>query len=239
MEGEAPLATVTTARQVPKWSELRQVVQFRRPQLGRTARRLENALTVRDLRAAARRTTPRAVFDYVDGAAEEEITAARNVAAYRRIAFRPDALRSVAEPEHGRRGARPAPRDAAGLRAHRLHADDAPPRRGGRGPRGRSTSACRTRSRRWAPPRSRTCAPPRPAADLWFQVYYTSNQALNEMLVDAGRGAGLLDARAHHRHVGVRACGSGTSSTASPSRRRSPPGPSSTCPGSPAGGSTS
>ncbi|WP_369133864.1 alpha-hydroxy acid oxidase [Modestobacter sp. I12A-02662] len=101
MTDRAPLTPVTTARQVPRWSELRDVVQFKKPQLNRTARRLTNALSVRDLREAARHTTPRAVFDYVDGAAEEEITAARNVAAYRRVTFHPDALRSVAEPDPG------------------------------------------------------------------------------------------------------------------------------------------
>ncbi|SNR25386.1 FMN-dependent dehydrogenase [Blastococcus mobilis] len=99
MTDKVPLGPVRTARRAPKWSELRDVVQFRRPRFGRTARRLTGALTVRDLRAAAQRTTPRAVFHYVDGAAEEEITAARNLAAYRRVTFHPDALRSVADPD--------------------------------------------------------------------------------------------------------------------------------------------
>ncbi len=69
MVGKAPLEPVSTVGLVPWGSVLREVVLFRRRRLGRTARRLEHALTVRDLRAAARRTTPRAVFDYVDGAA--------------------------------------------------------------------------------------------------------------------------------------------------------------------------
>jgi L-lactate dehydrogenase (cytochrome) len=189
MEGEAPLAPVPTARQVPKWSELRQVVQFRRPQLGRTARRLQSALTVRDLRAAARRTTPRAVFDYVDGAAEEEITAARNVAAYRRISFRPDALRPVSEPETavdvlGRRLAMPLVFGPTGYtRMMHHHGESAVARVAQHVGVPYALSTVGSTSIEDV----RAAAP---AADLWFQVYYTSNQALNEMLVDRAEEQG-------------------------------------------------
>ena len=79
MAAKIPLASISTARQFPRWSELREVVQFKKPKIDRTARRLHGALTIADLRKAATRTTPRSVFDYVDGAAEQEITAARNL----------------------------------------------------------------------------------------------------------------------------------------------------------------
>jgi L-lactate dehydrogenase (cytochrome) len=189
MEGEAPLATVPTARQVPRWSELREVVQFRGPQLGRTARRLQNALTIRDLRAAARKTTPRAVFDYVDGAAEEEITAARNVAAYRRIAFRPDALRPVADPETavellGRRLAMPLVFGPTGYTRMMHHHGEAAVARVAQHvgvPYALSTVGSTS---------IEDVRDAAPKADLWFQVYYTSNQALNEMLVDRAEEQG-------------------------------------------------
>jgi L-lactate dehydrogenase (cytochrome) len=48
------------------------------------------------LRRIAQRQLPRGVFDYVDGAAEDEVAAARNVAAYRNVEFRPRVLRDVA-----------------------------------------------------------------------------------------------------------------------------------------------
>jgi L-lactate dehydrogenase (cytochrome) len=189
MEGEAPLATVPTARQVPRWSELREVVQFRRPQFGRTARRLQNALTIRDLRAAARKTTPRAVFDYVDGAAEEEITAARNVAAYRRVSFVPEALRPVADPDAGvevlgRRLALPLVFGPTGYtRMMHHHGESAVARVAEHVgvPYALSTVGSTTIED------VRTVAP---AADLWFQVYYTSNQELNEMLVSRAEAQG-------------------------------------------------
>ena len=38
---------------------------------------------------------PRGVFDYVDGAAEDEVTMARNAAAFRNVQFRPRVLRDV------------------------------------------------------------------------------------------------------------------------------------------------
>ncbi len=52
-------------------------------------------MTVDDLRRLARRSLPRGVFDYVDGGAEDEVTLERNVAAFRRVEFRPQVLRDV------------------------------------------------------------------------------------------------------------------------------------------------
>ena len=189
MEGEAPLAPASTVRQLPKWSELREVVQFRRPRFGRTERRLQNALTVRDLRAAARRTTPRAIFDYVDGAAEEEITAARNVAAYRRVTFRPDALRSVADPDPGvevlgRRLAMPLVFGPTGYTRMMHHHGEAAVARVAEHvgvPYALSTVGSTSIED------VRTAAP---RADLWFQVYYTSDQDMNEMLVSRAEAQG-------------------------------------------------
>jgi L-lactate dehydrogenase (cytochrome) len=58
--------------------------------------RAQSALNVEDLRSLARRRIPPAVFDYVDGAAGEELTADRNQADLRQIALRPHALAGVA-----------------------------------------------------------------------------------------------------------------------------------------------
>ncbi|HWK13610.1 MAG TPA: alpha-hydroxy-acid oxidizing protein, partial [Rhizobiaceae bacterium] len=52
-------------------------------------------LTVADYRLAARRYLPRAVFDYVDGAAGDERGLARNREAIERILFAPRPLRDV------------------------------------------------------------------------------------------------------------------------------------------------
>ncbi|HET9028988.1 MAG TPA: alpha-hydroxy acid oxidase [Candidatus Aquilonibacter sp.] len=50
---------------------------------------IERAITIEDLRRLAKRRLPRVVFDYIDGAAEREITLRRNSEAFERIVFRP------------------------------------------------------------------------------------------------------------------------------------------------------
>lgn len=53
--------------------------------------------TIEDLRTAARRRLPRAVFDFIDGAAEDEITLRRNRAGFGEWAFSPTALVDVGQ----------------------------------------------------------------------------------------------------------------------------------------------
>ncbi|HEY2813582.1 MAG TPA: alpha-hydroxy acid oxidase [Acidimicrobiales bacterium] len=74
---------------------LRSVLRFRRVSLDADERRLAHVASVDDLRRIARRRLPHGVFDYVDGGAEDELTLARNVSAFRSIAFRPRVLRDV------------------------------------------------------------------------------------------------------------------------------------------------
>ncbi len=82
-------------RQFPRWSELRPLLRMEVPGADPVARRLARAHTIPDLRAIARRITPRGVFDYTDGAAEQEISLRRARQAFRRVEFRPHALRDV------------------------------------------------------------------------------------------------------------------------------------------------
>ncbi|QUH00922.1 alpha-hydroxy-acid oxidizing protein [Saccharopolyspora erythraea] len=82
-------------RQLPRWSELRPLLRVEPPQLNPTRRRLARAHTIGDLRAIARRRTPRAVFDYTDGAAEGETSLRRARQAFLDVEFRPSVLRDV------------------------------------------------------------------------------------------------------------------------------------------------
>ncbi|HEX9542201.1 MAG TPA: alpha-hydroxy acid oxidase [Streptosporangiaceae bacterium] len=82
-------------RQLPRWSELRPLLRVEVPNLDPVERRLSRAHTIADLRAIARRRTPRAVFDYTDGAAEQEVSLRRARRAFREIEFRPRVLRDV------------------------------------------------------------------------------------------------------------------------------------------------
>lgn len=82
-------------RRVPKVRDLAPLIQFKRPQFDRTKRRLDAALTIEDLRRIAKRRTPRAAFDYTDGAAEDELSIQRARQAFRDIEFHPTILRDV------------------------------------------------------------------------------------------------------------------------------------------------
>jgi L-lactate dehydrogenase (cytochrome) len=89
-------------RRLPRPSELAPLIGVRKPRLDRTAARLAGALTIEDLRQLAKRRTPRAAFDYTDGAAEGELSLGRARQAFRDIEFHPTILRDVAEVDTGR-----------------------------------------------------------------------------------------------------------------------------------------
>lgn len=74
---------------------LRSVLQFRKFEVDRVERRLGRAANVDDLRRIAKRRLPGGVFDYIDGAAEDELTLGRNTGGFGDIEFRPRVLRDV------------------------------------------------------------------------------------------------------------------------------------------------
>ena len=87
-------------RRVPKYADLAPLMQFKKPDFGREAR-LRRASTIWDLRDMAKRRTPKAPFDYTDGAAEAEITLRRARQAFLDIEFRPGVLRNVSSVDLG------------------------------------------------------------------------------------------------------------------------------------------
>src|SRR6201988_2348693 len=88
-------------RQLPAVRDLAPLIRFKKPTFDATRRRLESALTIEDLRTIARRRTPKAAFDYTDGAAEAEISLARARQAFRDIEFHPEILRDVSHVRTG------------------------------------------------------------------------------------------------------------------------------------------
>jgi L-lactate dehydrogenase (cytochrome) len=76
---------------------LRGVLRFRKFELNSTRRRLSRVACVDDLRRLAKRRTPGGVFDYIDGAAEDEVTYGRNSSSFHRIEFKPRVLRDVSD----------------------------------------------------------------------------------------------------------------------------------------------
>lgn len=84
-------------RRIPRPAEVLPLIGT--PDLSRSwrQRRLDRCASVWDVRALARRRTPRAVFDYTDGAAMSESSLRRSRDAYRRVEFTARVLRDVAD----------------------------------------------------------------------------------------------------------------------------------------------
>ena len=74
---------------------LRSVIRFQPIETDLIERRLAGAASVADLRRIAKRRLPGGVFDYIDGAAEDERTLAANQQAFTATTFRPRVLRGV------------------------------------------------------------------------------------------------------------------------------------------------
>ncbi len=91
-----------TRRRLPRRHDLAPLVRFRRPVWSATERRLAAALTIEDLRRVARRRTPRAAFDYTDGAADGEVSLARARQAFADVEFHPAVLRDVSSVDTSR-----------------------------------------------------------------------------------------------------------------------------------------
>jgi L-lactate dehydrogenase (cytochrome) len=77
--------------------EVLELVRLRPPELNRQKRVIARSPDVASLRREAKRFLPRAVFDYVDGGAEEEVTMAANRAAFNSYEFHPRVLVDVAK----------------------------------------------------------------------------------------------------------------------------------------------
>lgn len=77
--------------------EVRELLQLDRPQWNRTDRVLARCVTIEDLREHACRRWPRGVRDYVEGAADGEVSLRRNRAAFEDFTLVPSVLRDVSD----------------------------------------------------------------------------------------------------------------------------------------------
>ncbi|MDO9497330.1 MAG: alpha-hydroxy acid oxidase, partial [Nocardioides sp.] len=89
-------------RQLPRRHDLAPLLRFKKPVLSPKERRLASALTIDDLRRIAKRRTPKAAFDYTDGAADGEVSLARARQAFADIEFHPSILRDVSRVDTSR-----------------------------------------------------------------------------------------------------------------------------------------
>ncbi|MFC9933991.1 alpha-hydroxy-acid oxidizing protein [Glutamicibacter sp. NPDC127525] len=84
-------------RQLPDVAELVSLMKFKLPSTSPRAARLAGAADIWDLRKIAKRRTPAAAFDYVDGAAGREITATRARAVFDSVELLPRILHGTAQ----------------------------------------------------------------------------------------------------------------------------------------------
>lgn len=89
-------------RRFPRPSELRSLLRPAPFVWDADERRLRRAASIADLRAIARKRTPRAVFDYTDGAADGELSLQRARRAFSRVEFNPTVLRDVSKADTSR-----------------------------------------------------------------------------------------------------------------------------------------
>ena len=169
-------------------SEIRQLIQMKPVELDATRRRLSGCHDIADMRAAGRRLTPRPVFDYVDGGADEELSMAANVRAFRRWRFQPRALAEITAVDTATRVLDrdlPLPLVLAPTGYTRMMH-----------PAG-EIGAARSAQRHGLPYTLSTMATTTIEAvaeaaqpDLWFQLYILKDSGLTKELVDRAAAAG-------------------------------------------------
>jgi L-lactate dehydrogenase (cytochrome) len=181
---EDPLHTVRSVpRRLLRPAELRPLLRFQRPHLSPRRRSLARAYTIEDMRTIARRRVPRSVFDYVDGAAEQEISLGRARAAFERVEFHPRVLRDVSRVDTtaevlGVRSALPLVLAPTGFTRMMHHEGEiAVARAAARADLPYVLSTMGTTDLEHV----RACAP---TARQWFQLYLWKDRAASEALIE-------------------------------------------------------
>jgi len=152
------------------------------------AARWARVLTVADFRRLAKRRTPRPVFDYVEGAAEQELSVDRSVQAFARVVFHPHVLRNVGSVEPsttilGRRAALPMVLAPTGFtRMMRTEGEPAVARSAARAGIPYALSTLGTTS----VDRLRSEAPD---TELWFQLYLSRDHGRSRELLDRAKAS--------------------------------------------------
>ena len=82
-------------RQLPRWKNIKPLLGWELPKSLFQDRRLKTVVNLAELRLLAKRRVPKAVFDYVDGGANDELAYARSQEIYSKIEFKARVLRDV------------------------------------------------------------------------------------------------------------------------------------------------
>ena len=82
-------------RQLPRWKSIKPLLGWGLPKSPFRDRKLNFVVNLAELRSLAKRRVPKAVFDYVDGGANDELAYARSQEIYSRVEFKARVLRDV------------------------------------------------------------------------------------------------------------------------------------------------
>ena len=150
--------------------------------------RLARAITIDDLRRLARRRLPRAVYDFIEGGAGDELTVTRNRAAFERLLFEPRVLVDVSKREQstvvlGERVATPVILSPTGMAGLSWPKGEVAAARGAHDAGTIYTLSTHS-----------SCSIEEVAAGapgpLWFQLYVWQNRDLTRSFVERARAAG-------------------------------------------------
>jgi L-lactate dehydrogenase (cytochrome) len=82
-------------RQLPRWKSIKPLLGWGLPKSPFQDRKLNFVVNLAELRSLAKRRVPKAVFDYVDGGANDELAYTRSQEIYSRVEFKARVLRDV------------------------------------------------------------------------------------------------------------------------------------------------
>ena len=82
-------------RQLPRWKSIKPLLGWGLPKSPFRDRKLNSVVNLADLRLLAKKRVPKAVFDYVDGGANDELAYARSQEIYSKVEFKARVLRDV------------------------------------------------------------------------------------------------------------------------------------------------
>ena len=84
-------------RQLPRWKNIKLLLGWSMPKFPLPDRKLKNVVNLAEMRNLAKKRVPKAVFDYVDGGANDELAYARSQEIYSRVEFKARVLRDVSK----------------------------------------------------------------------------------------------------------------------------------------------
>ena len=186
---DAPIGESRADRRFPRWRDWRPLIRLAPPAIS-LERRLERAMTIADLRRMASRRAPKAVFDYVEGGAGDELSIERALRAFTLVEFRPRTLRDVsavspAATIMGERASMPLVLAPTGL-TRLLHHEGEPAvaRAGARAGVPYVLSTMGTSS-------AEDVIAVEPAGPRWFQLYVWRDRSRTEALIERVAEAGF------------------------------------------------